>query len=140
MATVFDPIPTVEAWQLSNAPILSMASLRASLDVFHRAGGMGPLRAKAEKLIAFMDHQLDARLTGRVESITPRSLEQRGCQFALRITSDAHEGRAVYEALEAAGVACDWRYPDVIRVAAVPLYNSFTDVERFIDILDGLLS
>ncbi|MCP5025921.1 MAG: kynureninase [Actinomycetia bacterium] len=139
MATTFDPIPTVEAWQLSNAPILSMAAIRASLDLFEAAGGIEVLRAKSEKQLAWLDYLLDSRFAGRVESITPRALSQRGCQFALRVTSPGRDGRAVFEALEVAGVACDWRYPDVIRVAPVPLYNSFTDIWRFTEILDGLV-
>ena len=66
-------------------------------------------------------------------------MSDRGCQFALRITSADHPGKAVQAALEDAGVACDWRYPDVIRVAPVPLYNTFGDIWRFTEILDGIL-
>jgi kynureninase len=139
MATTFDPIPTAEAWQLSNAPIFSMAAIRASLDVFDRAGGVAALRTKTEQQLAWFDFLLDTRFAGRVETITPRALHQRGCQYALRVTDPGRDGRAVFEALEAAGVACDWRYPDVIRVAPVPLYNSFTDIWRFTEILDGLV-
>ncbi|MCP3857005.1 MAG: kynureninase [Actinomycetia bacterium] len=139
MATTFDPIPTVEAWQLSNAPILSMAPVRASLDLFRAAGGIGVLRNKSEAQLAWFDFLLDNRFAGRVESITPRAMHQRGCQFALRVTTPGIEGRDVFESLEAAGVACDWRYPDVIRVAPVPLYNSFTDIWRFTEILDELV-
>jgi kynureninase len=139
METVFEPIPTVESWQLSNAPILSMAALRASLDLFGRAGGMGPLRAKSELQIAYLDHLLEAVIGGRAESITPRSLPERGCQYALRLTDEGIDGRAVHRALEDAGVACDWRHPAVIRVAPVPLYNSFADIHRFISIFDRVL-
>ncbi len=140
MDTVFNPIPTVEAWQLSNPPVFSMAPIRASLEVFERAGGMGPLREKSEKQIAYLDHLLDEVLAGRVESITPRPLTERGCQFSLRVTADGYAGRGVFDALEATGVACDWRHPDVIRIAPVPLYNSFADIHRFVQVLDGILS
>lgn len=139
MATVFEAIPTVESWQVSNAPILSMAALRASLDVIDEAGGIGSLRQKSERQVCYFDHLLATRLAGRIESVTPSVMAERGCQFALRVVADGVDGRAIYEALEAADVACDWRYPDVIRVAAVPLYNSFTDIHRFVEILDRLL-
>jgi kynureninase len=137
MATEFDPIPTVESWQLSNAPILPMAALRASLDIIERAGGMSALRAKSEKQIEFFDRRLEETLAGRVENITPRALHERGCQYALQVVTG--EGKHVFEALEEARVLCDWREPDVIRAAPVPLYNSFADIDRFVDILDGIL-
>ena len=138
MSTTFDPMPTAESWQLSNAPILSMAALRASLDVFDKAGGMAVLRTKSEQQIAYLDYLLREVLGDRVVSITPQALDRRGCQFALRVADD-FDGPAVYEELERRGVACDWRYPDVIRVAPVPLYNTFADIHRFVTILNGLL-
>ena len=137
MTTEFDAIPTIESWQPSNAPILPMATLRASLDLFDKAGGMGPLRKKSERQIEFIDRRLTEQLGDRVDSITPTALHERGCQVALRVTNG--EGRHVFEALEKARVLCDWREPDVIRVAPVPLYNSFTDIDRFVDILDGVV-
>ncbi|MCP4228257.1 MAG: kynureninase [Actinomycetia bacterium] len=140
MATTFDPIPTVESWQLSNAPILAMAALRASLDVFDEAGGMTALRAKAERQIQYLDKLLATVLAGRIESITPKPLAERGCQFALRVTVPGLDGPDVYHQLIERGVACDWREPDVIRVAPVPLYNSFEDINRFVTILDEILS
>ena len=139
MGTVFDPIGTAESWQLSNAPILAMAALRASLDVFDRAGGMEPLRAKSERQLEYLDFLLAEVIGDRVESITPTALAERGCQYALRIPMPGVAGRAVHQGLTDAGVACDWRYPDVIRVAPVPLYNSFGDICRFVGILDRVL-
>jgi len=141
MATRFEPIPTVESWQLSNAPILSMAALRASLDVFGEAGGMPALRAKSERQIEFLDRRLAESLAGRVENLTPSDLAERGCQFALRVIGGEGRptGKEVFEALEQARVLCDWREPDVIRVAPVPLYNSFADIDRFVDILAWIL-
>ena len=140
MSTEFEAVPTVESWQLSNAPILAMAALRASLDVFDRTGGMTALRHKSERQIRYLDRLLDARLAGKVRSITPRPMAQRGCQFALQITAPDHQGRDVHRQLEERGVACDWREPDVIRVAPVPLYNSFEDIVAFVTILEELLS
>ncbi|MFW2333908.1 kynureninase [Ilumatobacter sp.] len=137
MATRFEAIPTVESWQLSNAPILPMAALRASLDVIDAAGGIGPMRAKSELQIQFLDRRLDDTLGDRIQNITPRPLAERGCQFALRVTRG--DGRRVFDDLERARVLCDWREPDVIRVAPVPLYNSFDDIDRFVDILDGIV-
>jgi len=140
MSTVFDPIATVESWQLSNAPVLAMAVLRASLEVFDEAGGMAALRVKTEAQIEYFDYLIDTVLQGRVMSITPTGLSERGCQFALRIAGGPRSGREVFQALEASGFACDWRYPDVIRVAPVPLYNSFLDIHRFVLKLDELTS
>ncbi len=138
MRTEFDAIPTVESWQLSNAPILSMAALRASLDIITAAGGMRALRAKSLQQMQFFDRRLEESLGDRVVSLTPTAVEERGCQSALQIT--AGNGREVYEQLIAARVLCDWREPDVIRVAPVPLYNSFSDIDRFVDILDEVVT
>jgi len=138
MATEFDPIPTADSWQLSNAPILPMAALRASLDIIDRAGGMSALRTKSELQIDYFDRRLTETLAGRVENITPRALHERGCQYALQVVTG--EGRQVFEALEEARVLCDWREPDVIRAAPVPLYNSFDDIDRFVTILDEIVA
>lgn len=138
MNTEFDAIPTIESWQLSNAPILPLAVLRASLAVFESAGGVAALRQKSERQIEFLDRRLGETLSGRVENITPTSLDERGCQYALRMING--DGKRVFEQLEKAHVLCDWREPDVIRVAPVPLYNSFDDLDRFVDILDGIVT
>ncbi len=137
MATEFKPIPTVESWQLSNAPILAMAALRASLDLIDRAGGMTALRQKSERQIEFFDRRLAEVLGDRVANLTPKPLAERGCQFALQIVGG--DGKRVHRELEEAKVFCDWREPDVIRAAPVPLYNSFDDIERFVAILDGIV-
>ncbi|MCP3976912.1 MAG: kynureninase [bacterium] len=139
MNNEFLPIPSAEAWQISNAPIFSMAPVLASLAVFEEAGGMKPLRAKSEQLVRYMDFLLDEHLSGQVESITPRDLEQRGCQLSLKVVAPKVDGQAVFDRLQEADVECDWRYPNVIRVAAVPLYNSFEDVHRFVSILTEVL-
>jgi len=137
MSTEFDPIPTVESWQVSNAPVLLMATLRASLDIFDAAGGMAPLREKSERQIEFFDRRMVETLDGRVRNITPPEMQDRGCQFALQVMTG--KGKQVFKQLEEAKVLCDWREPDVIRVAPVPLYNSFGDIDRFVDIVDGIV-
>jgi len=139
MATTFEPIPTAESWALSNPPILCLAALRASLDVFDAWGPMTRLRAKTERQLAYLDFLLDELVGDRVRSITPRALHQRGCQVSLRVTDRRHDGHSVQRALERSGVACDWRHPDVIRIAPVPLYTSYEDIHRFVTILDAIL-
>jgi len=134
----FRPIPGAEGWQLSNPPILSLAAIRASLDVFLEAGGMEPLREKSLRLTAYLEWLLRRELADAVEILTPADPRQRGCQLSLRVTSSG-SGRTVFEKLEASGVTCDWREPDVIRVAPVPLYNRFAEVHRFVEILRGAL-
>ncbi len=137
MATTFEAIQTVESWQLSNAPILPMAALRASLDIITAAGGVPAMRQKSELQITYFDRILAETLGARVQNITPSAMNQRGCQYALRVTNG--DGKRVYEELAEARVLCDWREPDVIRVAPVPLYNSFADIERFVQILDEIV-
>lgn len=136
MGPDFHPIPSVEGWQLSNPPILALAPILASLEIFHEAG-MQRLRAKSERLTGYLEHLLRERLPENVEIITPLEPSRRGCQLSLRVTSG--DGRQVFETLENGGVTCDWREPDVIRVAPVPLYNSFVDVSRFVQELEGAL-
>ncbi len=130
MGPEFRPIPGAEGWQLSNPPILAMTSLIASLRLFHEAG-MADLRAKSRALTGFLERGIRERLSDAVESITPPQPERRGCQLSLRLGGS--NGHAVFEHLEADSVVCDWREPDVIRVAPVPLYNSFVEVYRFVE-------
>ncbi len=133
MPDTFVPMPGAEGWQLSNPPILPLAALRASMDVFDEAG-IERLRAKSERLtgyLAFLLEHLDA-----VEILTPGDPRQRGCQLSLRV---AEGGKAVFDRLAAAGIVCDWREPDAIRAAPVPLYNTFEDVFRFAEVLADAL-
>ncbi len=136
MENEFRPIPTAEGWQLSNPPILSLAAIRASLDVFARAGGMEPLVAKSARLTGFLVELLKEYLAGAVEIITP---EPRGCQVSMKVASSGLSGREVKAALDAAGMETDWREPNVIRAAPVPLYNSFSDVAGFVICLAKVL-
>jgi kynureninase len=126
-----------DAWQVSNPPILAAAPLMASLMIF-AAAGMERLRAKSVALTDFMDELLKP-LAPQVAVITPRQSAMRGCQLSLRIAGGAGPGRRVFERLRAHGVVCDWRYPDIIRVAPVPLYNTFEEVARFAERLRQVL-
>jgi kynureninase len=130
----FRPIPGAEGWQLSNPPILSLAAIRASLDVFTEAGGMDPLREKSLRLTGYLEWLLEREVGDAVEILTPKDPAQRGCQLSIRVKSSG-SGRIVFEKLEASGVTCDWREPDVIRVAPVPLYNRYEEVYSFVEIL-----
>ena len=127
----FVPRPGADGWQVSNPPIFSLAPLRASLDLFEEVG-MTALRQRSERLTGYLEYLLDRLPPGDFEVLTPSQPERRGCQLSLRI----HERpRELLRELESAGVVCDFREPDVIRVAPVPLYNSFHDVWRFVEIL-----
>ena len=127
----------VSAWQISNPPILSATPLIASLAIFMEAG-MSRLRIKSVALTDFMDTQV-ARLEPKVHIITPRASTARGCQLSIRIAGTPERGRAVFDALLERGVVCDWRTPDIIRVAPVPLYNRFEDVAVFVQALGEIL-
>lgn len=127
----FQPIPTVESWQLSNPPILQLAALKASLDIFDEAG-MSNLRRKSEQLTGYMEYLINEKNNGNIEIITPKEVNQRGCQLSLRAKSN---GKELHKRLNDNAVICDWREPDVIRVAPVPLYNTYTDVWNFTEIL-----
>lgn len=131
MTTGFVPQPGAAGWQLSNAPVLSMAPLRASLDLFDEAG-MSALRAKSEQLTAYLWASLSAHPELEMEIITPADPKARGCQLSLRFGNNTE---ALFTRLEERGVICDFRRPDVIRVAPVPLYNSFEDLHHFVTIL-----
>jgi len=131
----FRPIAGAEGWQLSNPPILSLAAIRASFEVFDAAGGMAPLREKSVRLTGYLEWLLRREMGDAIEIFTPADSAARGCQLSLRVRSGGASGKRVFEKLHASGVTCDWREPDVIRVAPVPLYNRYEEVFRFVDIL-----
>ncbi len=132
----FIPMEGAEGWQLSNAPVLSMAAHKASLDIFDEVG-MEKLRAKSDELTAYLEYCIDQVSEGNencsFEIITPRDQKERGAQ--LSILSHG-KGKALFDYLSENGVVADWREPNVIRVAPVPLYNSFEDVYRFAKLLE----
>ena len=139
MEPIFKPMPTAEAWQVSNAPVLSMAVHRVALEQFDRAG-MDRLHAKSELLTAYLEfiiHEIARATTTNLEIITPRDPKQRGAQLSVL----AHgKGRSLFDAMTAKGVIADWREPNVIRIAPVPMYNSFEDVYVFGQILQECLN
>ena len=136
----FKPIAGAEGWQLSNAPVFNMAAHRASLDLFREAG-MDALRAKSLELTGYLEFILSELSTAnngaRFEVITPADPNQRGCQLSVLVHG---VGRELFDALTRRGVVVDWREPNVIRMAPVPLYNSFEDLYRFGVILSECLS
>jgi kynureninase len=117
------------AWQISNPPILSAAPLIASLELF-QAARSERLRAKSIALTSFLE-QLLQPLQSSVQLITPRDVQSRGCQLSIRILGGGSRGRRVLDRLAELDVICDWREPDVIRVAPIPLYNRFAEVFTF---------
>jgi kynureninase len=131
----FIPLAGAEGWQLSNPPIFQLAALRASLEIFDEAT-MSALREKSVTLTGYMEHLLAQIETDRIEIITPNDPAQRGCQLSIRVR-DAD--KKLFDAITARGVIADWREPDVIRVAPVPLYNTFKDIFYFVEILKECL-
>ena len=134
MDNKINPIPTVDGWQLSNINILSHAAHLASLEIFDLAG-IENLRAKSLRLTSFLEELIDnsSILGEHLKMITPSSPEERGAQMSLFLTK---LGKPVFERIVENGVILDWREPNVIRVAPVPLYNSFMDVYEFVQILE----
>jgi len=135
MGPEFRPMAGAEGWQISNPPILQMAALRASLEIFEEVG-MPALAAKSRRLTGYLESLIDEIGDDRISIITPRDPTQRGCQLSIRVR-DAD--RTLHEQLVANGVFADWREPDVIRIAPVPSYNSFADVYRFAEIINCLV-
>jgi kynureninase len=131
----FIPVPSADGWQISNPPILSMAPLRASLAIFEETG-MDALRQKSIKLTSYLQFLLesepDEQSKKQYTVITPRQADQRGCQLSILVREHPKE---LFAKLEAAGVKCDFREPNVIRAAPTPLYNTFHEVWRFANIL-----
>ena len=128
MGPDFHPMTGAEGWQLSNPPIMALAPLRASMEIFSEAG-IEPLRAKSVSLTGYMEFLLNQRASPKFSIITPREKHRRGAQLSIRL---AHDGRKICERLANEGVIGDWREPDIFRVAAMPLYNSYQDVYRFV--------
>lgn len=125
----FRPAHGAAGWAVSNPPIFAATPLLASLELFDEAG-IERLRAKSVQLTGFLEFLIE-RLAPQVQIVTPRAPAERGCQLSLRIPGGAARGRRVFEWLGAHGAICDWREPDILRVAPAPLYNSFEDVFRF---------
>ncbi len=131
MRDEFDPLPGAEGWQLSNPPILPLAAMRASMELFDEAG-IVQLRDTSKENVRYMYDALSA--SGKIQIITPENPAERGCQLSLMVGRD---GRPMFDYLTSQGVIADWREPDVIRIAAAPLYNTREDVERFVRLVES---
>lgn len=136
MGPVFNPIAGAEGWQLSNPPIFQLAALRASMQLFDQAG-MSALRKKSELLTGYLEFLLNSIPNEACRIITPKNPLERGCQLSVRIN---HEGKDIVGRLKELGAICDFREPDIMRVAPAPLYTSFTDVWRFCALLSEALN
>ena len=138
MPDQFNPIPTAESWQLSNAPVLSMAVHKASLDLFTEVG-MKKLRKKSILLTNFMEfiiENINENSSSSLEIITPKNINYRGCQLSII----AHGfGKDLFEELSKNHIVVDWREPNVIRAAPVPFYNNFEEIFRFGEILKNYI-
>lgn len=135
MPAAFRPLPGAEGWQLSNPPILQLAALRASMELFAEAG-MAALVEKRDLLTGYLEFLLSRLPADRLRVITPRDPKQRGAQLSLRV----QDARGLVQRLSQAGVMVDFRAPDIVRAAPVPLYNSFMDVWRFASVLRAHVS
>lgn len=135
MRQPFDVMPGAEGWQLSNPPILSMAAIKASLDMFGEVG-MDALRKKSEKLTGYFEYLINQIGSDSIRIITPSNPKERGCQLSIQVKN---ADKALHASLTENNIITDWREPDVIRCAPVPMYNSFEDVYRMVSVLKTLL-
>jgi kynureninase len=136
MGPDFHPMEGAEGWQLSNPPILALAPLRASMEIFTDAG-LENCRTKSVSLTAYLQFLLEQLASQKFSIITPRDIERRGAQLSIRLPG---VGRKLCDQLAEVGVIADWREPDTLRVAPVPLYNSFHDVWSFVQHFSTALS
>jgi len=135
MRQPFDVMSGAEGWQLSNPPILSMAAIRASLDMFAKVG-MKALREKSEKLTGFFEYLINQIDSDQIQIITPSNPKERGCQLSIQVKN---ADKSLHKKLTENNIITDWREPDVIRCAPVPMYTSFEDVYRMMVVLKELL-
>jgi len=136
MRDEFDQLPGAEGWQLSNPPILSMAAVKASLDMFNEVG-LKKLTEKSKKLTGYLEFLLKQLGEKRIRIITPKNPKERGCQLSIQVKN---ADKSLHNKLTQAGVISDWREPDVIRCAPTPFYNSFEDVYRLVEKLKYILN
>ena len=132
MGPRFRPTPGADGWQLSNPPILALAPLRISLQVFQRAG-FENLRRKSLALTGYLEWLIRERVADVLEIATPAEPARRGCQLSLRVKGPRESGRQLFEHLQRDGIVVDWREPDVIRAAPTPLYNRYVDCRRLVE-------
>ncbi len=136
MRQPLDITPGAEGWQLSNPPILSMAAIKASLELFSEVG-MNALIKKSRLLTGYLEHLILELNNKNISIITPRDPEQRGCQLSIQVKN---ANKSLHTKLTEAYVITDWRTPDVIRCAPVPFYNSFEDVFKMVEQLKKILN
>ena len=134
MGSYFDGIKTAEGWQLSNAPIFGMTPLKASTKIFDQFG-MPAVRSKGIKISSFLIYLIEKNIP-EVSIITPKNFQKRGCQLSLTVK----DGKRIFTRVSEQGVVCDWREPNVIRVAPHPLYNSYLEVYDFVKILKNAIN
>jgi kynureninase len=135
MRQPFDVMEGAEGWQLSNPPILSMAAIKASLDLFDEVG-MDALREKSEKLTGYFEYLINEIDSDDISIITPKNPKERGCQLSIQVKN---ADKNLHKKLTQNNIITDWREPDVIRCAPIPMYTSFEDVYRMVTILKDLL-
>ena len=131
----FDVLPGAEGWQLSNPPILSMAAIKASLDMFNDVG-FDKILKKSKKLTGYFEFLLKQLGEDTIRIITPENPDERGCQLSIQVLN---ADKSLHDKLTEAGVISDWREPDVIRCAPIPLYNSFEDVYLMVEKMKEIL-
>ncbi len=136
MGPQFVPTYGADGWQLSNPPILALAPLRVSLEIFRRAG-MPRLREKSLRLTGYLEWLVHTQLSHVLEVVTPADPERRGAQLSIRVLGGRERGRALFEYLMEHGIIGDWREPDVIRISPAPLYNRFADGWAFVQAVKG---
>ena len=134
MGSYFDGIKTAEGWQLSNPPIFGMTPLKASMEIFDQFG-MPAIRSKGIKISSFLIYLIEKNIP-EVSIITPKNFQKRGCQISLTVA----DGKRIFTRVSEQGVVCDWREPNVIRVAPHPLYNSYLEVYDFVKILKNAIN
>ena len=135
MRQPFDVMEGAEGWQLSNPPILSMAAIKASLDIFEKVG-MDALVKKSKKLTGFFEYLVNEIASDTIKIITPTNPNERGCQLSLQVKN---ADKNLHRKLTENNIITDWREPDVIRCAPVPMYTSFEDVYHMVKTLESLL-
>ncbi|MCO4794917.1 MAG: hypothetical protein KC493_14460, partial [Bacteriovoracaceae bacterium] len=135
MGPDFDPIPTAEAWQLSNPPIFQLASLRSSMSLFDEAT-MPKLRSKGDQLTSYLEFLIQKRCSSFCEIITPayeEGKQTRGSMLCLKMKNDP---KKLVEVFGKKGIILDFREPDILRIAPIPLYNSYEDVFKLVSIIE----
>lgn len=132
MGPDFHPTPGADGWQLSNPPILALAPLRISLEIFRRAG-RSALEGKSRALTGYLEWLIQQRVADVLSVVTPSNPTRRGCQLSLKVKGPRESGRHLFEHLQRDGIVVDWREPDIIRAAPTPLYNRFIDCRRLVE-------